>query len=568
MIKRLRWPILISLLALAIIAVLLVDQKPIQTSIAPVLEPASGGIYTEGLIGSMVRLNPLLDDYNPADRDIDRLLFNGLVRIDDRGIPQADLADSWGISQDGKVYNFSLRQNTVWHDQTPLTSDDVIFTIEKMREDDSLMPIDVRSFWKQVEVVRLDDNAIQFRLVEAFAPFLDYLTFGVLPAHIYGDMTLDEIIASPENLNPIGTGPYRFKQLIVENDEIVGVLLEPFENYYDTPPFIEQVAFRYYPDAASAFQAYQRDEIMGISQVPMDILPQVLAAPKLNLYTFRLPELSLILFNLNNPQFAFFQDADVRRALYMAVNRRYMIDRILGGQAILAEGPVFPGTWAFYDGVEKIVYDPDQAIEILKLAGYTIPAEGGNIRTNEAGEALKFELLYPDDEDHRALAEAIQKNWQSLGVEVSLKTLPYEELITELDNRTHQAVLVDLNLAQSPDPDPYPFWHQSQITGGQNYAMWDDRQASEYLEQARIKIDISERTRLYRNFQVRFMQELPALPMFYPVYRYAVDADVQGVQVGPVFDPADRFSTITHWYLVTKHSNSPAVSVDEFTPTP
>lgn len=568
MIRRLRWPILISLLALAIIAVLLVDQKPIQTSVAPVLEPATGGIYTEGLIGSMVRLNPLLDDYNQADRDIDRLLFNGLVRIDDRGMPQGDLADSWGISQDGKVYNFSLRQNTVWHDQTPLTSDDVIFTIEKMREDGSPLPEDVRNFWKQVEVVRLDDNALQFRLVEPFAPFLDYLSFGVLPAHIYGDMTLDEIIASPENLNPVGTGPYRFKQFIVENDVIVGVLLEPFADYYDKPPFIEQVAFRYYPDAASAFLAYQGNEIMGISQIPLDILPQVLAAPKLNLYTFRLPELSLILFNLNNPQVAFFQDADVRRALYMAVNRRIMIDRILGGQAIMADGPVFPGTWAYYDGVEKMDYDPDQAVEILKLAGYTIPAEGGSTRTNEAGEALKFELLYPDDEVHRALAEAVQQNWQSLGVDVTLKALPYAELIAELDNRTHQAVLVDLNLAQSPDPDPYPFWHQSQITGGQNYAMWDDRQASEYLEQARITVDLTERTRLYRNFQVRFMQELPALPLYYPVYRYAVDADVRGVQVGPVFDAADRFTTITRWYLVTKHSNSPAVSADEFTPTP
>jgi peptide/nickel transport system substrate-binding protein len=568
MIKRLRWPILISLLALAIIAVLLVEQKPTQTQIEPVLEPAAGGIYTEGIIGTMVRLNPLLDDYNSADRDVDRLLFNGLVRIDDRGLPQADLADSWGISQDGKVYNFSLRQNTVWHDQTPLTSDDVIFTIEKMREDGSPLPADVRNFWKQVEVVRLDDNALQFRLTEPFAPFLDYLTFGILPAHIYGDMTLEEIIASPDNLNPVGTGPYRFKQFIVEDDQIVGVLLEPFVDFYDKPPFIEQVAFRYYPDSVSAMQAYQREEIMGLSQVPLDILPEVLAAPKLNLYTVRLPELSLIIFNLNNPQVPFLQNADIRRALYMAVNRRVLIDRILDGQAIMADGPIFPGTWAYYDGIEKIGYNPETAIEILKQSGFTIPAEGGSTRANEAGDLLKFELLYPDDDIHRALAEIIQKNWQDLGMEVSLKSMSYENLIAELDNRTHQAVLVDINLAQSPDPDPYPFWHQSQITGGQNYAMWDDRQASEYLEQARITVDSSERARLYRNFQVRFMQELPALPLYYPVYRYAINSDVQGVQVGPLFDTADRFATITQWYLVTKHTNFPAVSSEELTPTP
>jgi len=131
-----------------------------------------------------------------------------------------------------------------------------------------------------------------------------------------------------------------------------------------------------------------------------------------------------------------------------------------------------------------------------------------------------------------------------------------------LEPRAFQAALVDLNFSRTPDPDPYPFWHQAQITGGQNYAKWDDRQASEYLEQARIEVDIEERTRLYNNFQVRFASELPSLPLFYPIYNYAVDEQVQGVTMGPLYDPSDRLVTAPQWFLLA--GRAPA----ENTPTP
>jgi peptide/nickel transport system substrate-binding protein len=126
----------------------------------------------------------------------------------------------------------------------------------------------------------------------------------------------------------------------------------------------------------------------------------------------------------------------------------------------------------------------------------------------------------------------------------------YEQLLNDyLEPREYQAALVDLNMAQSPDPDPYPFWDQAQITDGQNYSQWNDRQASEYLERARVTTDIAERIKAYRNFQVRFTSELPALPLFYPVYSYAVDQQVQGVSLGPLYDISDRLNQITKWHL-------------------
>ena len=126
--KRLRWQILVVTVTLIVVAILLISQQP---ALAPVLSrPSSGGVYSEGLIGSLGRLNPLLDWNNPADRDVDGLVFSGLVKFDSHGLPQPDLAESWGATPDGTVYNFTLRSNAVWQDGTPVTSDDVIFTID------------------------------------------------------------------------------------------------------------------------------------------------------------------------------------------------------------------------------------------------------------------------------------------------------------------------------------------------------------------------------------------------------------------------------------------------------
>ena len=163
---------------------------------------------------------------------------------------------------------------------------------------------------------------------------------------------------------------------------------------------------------------------------------------------------------------------------------------------------------------------------------------------------MDFTLIYPDDEKHALIAQSIQENWLALGINVTLEALTYEELISNrLEDRTYEVALVDLNLTSMPDPDPYPFWHQTQTTGGQNYSMWNDRQGSEYLEQARIILDTGDRGRLYRNFQVRFFDQLPALPLYYPVYTYGVSSGVKGVRIGPIFEASDRLETITDWYF-------------------
>jgi peptide/nickel transport system substrate-binding protein len=550
--RRLRWQILVVLATLVIVAVLLLSQQPVLTPILP--EAAPGGVYTEGLVGSLGRLNPLLDWNNPADRDIDHLVFSGLIKFDSHGLPQPDLADSWGTSTDGTIYNFTLRSNAVWQDGTPVTSDDVIFTIDLIKSS-SLFPQDIRDLWGQIDVKKLNDKNLKFTLPEPFAPFLDYATFGILPKHILESTVPDQLANAQFNINPVGTGPYKFDHLIVDSGKITGVVLTVSNNYYGQKPFIQQVVFRFYPDSKTAFDAFDQGEVLGISQLTADVLPQALADVNLSVYTSQLPQMGIIMLNLNNNEVKFLQNANVRRALMLGLNREYIVSSILQGEAIIADGPVLPGSWAHYDGLERIGYDPEGAVDLLKGEGYVIPASGGTVRSKD-NEALNFTLVHPDDALHTKIAQAIQQQWAQIGVQVNLQPVPYNQIIpTYLGPRSYQAALVDLNLARTPDPDPYPFWDQAEATSGQNYSQWNNPSASEYLEQARTETDFTVRTRLYRNFQVVFAKDLPSLPLYYPVYSYGIDAQVHGVQsAATLYDTSDRLAFINDWYLVTRRA--------------
>lgn len=560
--KKLRWQLIIIFLTGLVVGVLLLGEQPTVQQALSTPEPEQGGVYTEALIGSMERLNPLMDYSNAVDRDVNRLLFSRLMTFDDHGYPQLELASAWNVSKDGTVYNVALKSGVKWHDSRPLTADDVVFTINLFKQGGTLIPADLQAFWKEVDVQALDQNNIQFKLPEPYSPFLDYLSFGILPKHIFDNKTADQIADAPENLKPVGSGPYRFDRLVVENGKISGVSLLANTDYYGQKPFIAQIVFRYYPDGPSAFKAYQDGTVQGIGQVTSDILPQVLADSSLSLYSARLPQLSIILFNEKDPQATFLKDPNVRRALMFGLNRQAIVDKVLNSQGVVADSPIFPGTWAYYEGNETFSLDTARAKSLLAAAGFTAgsdktaPLKNGDL-------SLTFELLYPDDPVDAAVAQSIQKDWANIGVAVNLTALPYDKLVSEhLDQRAYQAALVNMNFSRTPDPDPYPFWDQAQATGGQNYTQWNNLMASEYLEQARTVTDTAERYKLYRNFQVLFSQEMPAIPLYYPIYSYAVDHTIQGIKIGPLYDSSDRFENVVEWFLMAKKGH-PAQ-----TPTP
>jgi peptide/nickel transport system substrate-binding protein len=550
--KSFKWQIIIILLAGLVVGLLLLSEQTGFKLVSPV--PAQGGVYTEGLVGKLQRLNPALDYYNQADRDIDRLIFSSLIKFNAQGLPVADLASTWGVSFDGLTYNFQLRDNAVWHDGTPITSEDVLFTIDLMRDPNSVLPDDLKTFWSKIEINILSEKVLQIKLNEPFSPFMDYLNFGILPKHLLSGMTYSDIINSEFNLNPVGSGPYKFSRVISEGNQITGVSLISNTDYYGKVPFLKEFVFKYYPDSASAFNAYLQGAVNGVSELDKTILVEALRNPGLSVYSAIKPEIAMVLFNLNNSKVEFLQDTNIRRALLMGLDRRGMVNTVLHGQGVIADVPLIPNTWAYYANNPRVDQNVQQAGDMLKKAGFLIDQTGSGVRKKN-GVDLSFNLAHPDDTYHTLIAEAIKTDWAKLGVTIQLIAVPYDTLVLDyLQPLTYEAALIDLNYSNSPDPDPYPFWDQAEQTGGQNYSQWENRVASQYLEEARVTKELGERAKLYRNFQVIFSEELPALPLFYPVYNFGIDGSIQGVRVGPMFDQSDRFSNVTDWFLLAQSS--------------
>jgi peptide/nickel transport system substrate-binding protein len=550
--RNLRWQLLIAIGGLILIFGYLLGQAPTTEPTAPA--PVTGGIYREALIGMVNRLNPILDVNNQVDRDIDTLLYRGLIRFDSRGIAFPDLAEAWAISEDATLYTFSLREDVFWHDGEPLQSDDVIFTFSKFKDPDFPGSDDLKDLWSEIKINRLDDITVQFQLPEPFSPFPDFLSIGLLPEHILRGVSAGDLIDHPFNVQPIGTGPFKFSQFLMEENQIIGVRLQAFDDFYEGRPYLDEVEFLFFPDEAQALQAYLNEEVLGIGQVGIDILDRVLDIPELNLHSARLPEIYLIFLNLKDPELSFFEDKLLRRALLQSINRQWLIDTYRSGQGVIATGPIFASTWAYLDSLQPWPFDIQEANSLLNDLGWEIPEgiQPGSpdyIRKKD-DTLLTFELIHASSDLHTALAQAIRTSWKQVGIHVELLAVPADDIQSNyLEPRQYEALLTEIDFSPYTDPDPYPFWHDSQVETGQNYSGFSDRNIGIWLEKARTTSDLTTRADLYKSFQYRFNDQLPALLLFSPIYNYAIDSQIQGVSVGPLFKPSDRFANILGWFI-------------------
>ncbi|WP_352428027.1 peptide ABC transporter substrate-binding protein [Thermoflexus sp.] len=508
--------------------------------------PARGGQYVEALVGPITTLNPLQVQPGDPEADLTRLIFNSLVRLDPQGLPVGDLALRWEVSEDGRRYTFYLRPNVRWHDGVPFTADDVLFTVRLLQSPDLPGPPGRAFLWQAIEVVPINSLTVQFRLPEPLAVFPDLLTFGILPAHRLQGVPPSQFSAHPFHLSPIGTGPYRVERVYVEEGRIQRVRLAAHTGYFRGPPLLEQVEFRIFPDTRTALMAYRAGEVQGIARIFPTDLDQVRALPTLNLFSALLSGYEAILLNHASP---LFRDREVRQALWLALDRQHLIDRLLAGQGVVAHSPIPPRNWAFHPRLPPVPYDPERARALLEARGWTIPE--GETGRRKGDQVFRFRLVTSADGFHEVLAQEIARQWRALGIAVEVEPLPGDLVAQALAPHRFDAALVEIMIPG--DPDPYPFWHETQVEGGQNYGGFRDRDISEVLEEARRVPDIARRRDLYWRFQELFQEKVPALLLFYPVYTYAVDERISGIQIGALLHtPADRFDGITEWYTMVR----------------
>lgn len=535
-----RWQVVIAALAVFLILALTAYTAYTTTT---TLVPDYGGIYIEGVAGNPRYINPLLSTYNDVDRDLVALLFNGLTFADERGQIQPDLADTWEISKDNLSYTFYLRQDVRWHDGTPFTADDVVFTIDVLRAPGFQGPPGLAELWRTVQVEQVAPYVVRFTLAEPFAPFLSYTTIGLLPAHLLKDVPARQLPDHPFNMHPIGTGPFKVHEVTLQY-----ALLLANTDYYGGRPYLDKIGFVFYPDYPTVLAAYHRGEIHGISRVPPEYLSEALAEDNLKLYFAPLSGYALVFLNLERP---IFQEREVRQALLWAIDRQKIIDQILEGRALVANGPVMPLTWAYEVDIPQYTYDPAKAEILLEEAGWS-DEDGDGVR--EKGELrLQFALLTNDDATRIKIINELTRQWAEVGVRAVPQTAGVAGVVRDfLAPRNYDAILYEWQRLPA-DPDPYPQWHSTQNLGmGQNFTGYSNERADLIMEEARQTTDSERRGALYGELQRILAEDVPALPLYHPVYSYAIDERVHDVQVGPMQDGPDRFRTVAQWYIATR----------------
>ena len=554
--KYVRWQAAVAVLGILLLGGLLsYTAYTFPTKIIP----ARGGTYSEGVAGNPQYLNPLLSHYNDIDRDLVALLFNGLTTLDERGVVVPDLADRWEVSADNLSYTFFLRHNVRWSDGAPFSADDVIFTVSVMQSDDYQWAPWLSALWKSVKIAKIDDYTVSFTLSQPFAPFLDYTTIGLLPSHLWARYPVAELTSAQLNTRPVGTGPWQLTQIDADH-----VRLEPNPFSGGPLPFLSGIEFRFYSDTRRVVSAFTRGEINAIAHLYPDDIKSALTEPRLNLFSSTLPGYALIYLNLNSSNVPFFQDKAVRQALLQGLNRQQLIDEALQGQGLIAHSPIQPGNWAYDAGVRQYGFDPEAARKLLTDAGW-VDSDADGLRDKD-GKPLRFIFLTSDAPDQVALGRLITQQWNEIGVGVQTQTTSFAGLAADyLGTHNFDAALVTWEL--SGDPDPYPLWHSTEIEGGQNYARWNNRQADEVMEAARRTNDQTQRIELYQQFQAVFTDDVPALLLYHPVYTFGVEDKVRSVTIGKLNRAADRFRTVSEWYIVTQRvSAGQAARLDKSRP--
>lgn len=512
-----------------------------EDGICTALMPVAGGQFVEGFVGAPRFLNPLLNDNLPVDRAISDLLFDGLVRFNyqtRRFVPA--LAESWTVSEDGLTITFTLFPDRQWHDGEPVTAEDVAFSYGLLQDPAYTGSPAVGALWQTVTINIVDPQTIQFRLAEPYAPFLEETARGVLPQHLLEGVTAVSLPDHSFNLQPVGTGPF---QLASSDDWIETGRLQ-LVPYPATEMLLDGLSFQFFPDYDALLTAYSDGAVDAIGSLPEPQFVETMATVDGRLVSNPTERYTTLLFNFSETGSPVLQTLELRRALAQGLDRQQIVDDALNGQAIVRDGPYLPTTWAFAPNiVTPIVNNPISTTAVLDTQGWLLP-EGGAVREQD-GQPLTLRLVGLAEND--GVITAVSNQWRDLGVGVEATTVPsVGELRTLLDAGEFDVALVDI--APRHDPDLYDFWSQEAIVRGQNYGQWNNRRASEALENGRKIWNIDQRRTHYNTFSRIYDVELPAVTLYQHVNTLLVSEQVQNVNIGIFNTPRDRYQALPQWF--------------------
>lgn len=516
--------------------------------------PDTGGSYTEGVLQEPRFVNPIFAT-NETEQSIVNLIFQGLFRYNQEGVLVPSAAESYTVSPDEKSYTITLRQGNRWQDGQQFTVDDVLFTIATIQNPEYKSSL--RPNWQGVTVERTNDTTVTFHLRQPYAPFLQNLTVGILPKHLWDSIRPEYSFQSDLNMKPIGSGPYQFKKLTrTTGGSILSYTLERSSFTADGSAYIDTIAFQVFDSEEVMLSSYQRGKINGMSVVSSKNEGKI-SASQGKIYAADLPQVFAIF--LNQTQDKELSDPLVREALDISIDRNQLIEKVLNGGGIPLGGPIPPGSIGF----NPLILVPEKntagAKELLQKAGYTMNMDTHiwekktkkTAKSPETVQPLHITITTSQWPDLVEVGKFITKEWEDIGIDVSLETVPIAGLEHDrIQPRSYDALLFGESFGH--DPDAFAFWHSSQVKSpGVNLSLYANKKVDGFLESARRAKGTEDAADKYRQFQEILVKDRPAIFLYAPRYFFVMDNAVKGYVGGALSRGSERFQTIDSWFINT-----------------
>jgi len=505
--------------------------------------PTSGGEYSEGLVGSPKLVNPLFAPTNDVDRDLVTLIFSGLFRLDKDLQAQPDLVASYHWLDDGKTLEVKLRDDARFHDGTPVTADDVVFTYHAIKNPDWRSPL--ASSFHDVDIVQVDDLTVQFHLTAPDALFPNLLTVGILPAHVWEDIPDASARLADANLKPIGSGPYQVSSFTRDGrGNILSFQLTRFPAFYGLKPLIDSVRLKFYPDRLQALAALNNAQIDALAFVPWADASKG-RADQVQAVSLDLPQETVAFFNTKDK---LLKDEKLRKALSLAIDPIELAS-VASDHAKAVTSP-FP----FLEDASTTKPDLDEARKELDALGWKLN-EGETVRhlgtasSTASSTLLTLTIDVPNQADLLAVADHLQRRWSLLGAQVTVRTDDAEPLLRgALETRNYQVIV--WNVLLPADQDISPFWGSANSAGrGLNLSNVADRDIDTALDQLASATSTDGVRAGQLKLSAAIRARSAALFLLRPSYALLVNKRVMGVTDMVISRPSDRLLNIASWYI-------------------
>jgi peptide/nickel transport system substrate-binding protein len=492
-----------------------------------------GGHLIEGVISDIANINPIFIN-DTASQIVGYRVYEALLVVDGAGNLLPNVATAVPkVESDQVTYRFKLRQDVKWSDGQDLTADDVVFTFQLMYTPQfKAVTSRYRSQAEQylASVTAPDKYTVVFKTTSAWAPFL--ITFGagigIIPKHIWESLQPADINSSTMNQLPtVGSGAF----LPVKWDKGAQYQMKRNDTHFRGKPNLDGYVYKVVPSAVQIGNQLKTGEI-DVGQPDPSVWDSLANATNFDQVKYVRPSFDYYIHNLDpakTPKAAIFGDAQVRKALLTALDRKQIANKVYFGQAVPADSSVSAAQWVHTTPKTQYPFDLNKANQMLDAAGWAKGSDG--IRA-KGGVRMEWELRTNSGNTVReTLIGVLADQWKQVGANVTTNPVQFPQLVTQL-SQTRQFEMILLGISEGLDPDVTQLWSSKSIGGGAlNGMAYKNSTVDSLLDQAVQTLDRDKRKGLYQQIQEILMEDLPAPLLTYPYALWGVSKRVKNFKV-------------------------------------